>query len=92
MELLLELIVEFVAEGLFWGIDEGLESKKVPMPLRILLALILVAFVLGIGAFIIFAGMSTDSVALRILLGVVFVVFFGGLTWKLCKVFRKRRQ
>lgn len=92
MELLIELIVEFVAEGLFWGIDEGLESKRVPMPLRILLALILIVFVLGIGAFIIFAGMSTDSIALKILLGTIFVVLFGGLIWKLYKVFKKRRQ
>ena len=92
MELLLELIVEFVVEGLFMEIDEGLESKKVPMPLRVLLALVLVFFVLGIGAFIIFAGMITDSVALRILLGIIFVVLFGGLTWKLCKVFKKRKQ
>ena len=92
MELLIELIVEFVAEGLFWGIDEGLESKRVPMPLRILLALILIVFVLGIGAFIIFVGMSTDSIALKILLGTIFVVLFGGLIWKLYKVFKKRRQ
>ena len=91
MELLLELIVDFVVEGLFWGIDEGLESKKVPMPLRILLALIVVVFVLGIGAFIIFAGMSTESVVLRILLGVIFVAFFGGLAWKTYKVLKKRR-
>ena len=92
MELLIELIVEFVAEGLFWGIDEGLESKRVPMPLRILLALILIVFVLGIGAFIIFVGMSTDSIALKILLGTIFVVLFGGLIWKLYKVLKKRRQ
>lgn len=92
MELLIELIIEFLAEGLFWGIEEGMESKKVPMPLRILLALILVVFVMGIGAFIIFAGMSTDSVVFRILLGIIFVVLFGGLIWKICKVFRKRRQ
>ena len=92
MELLIELIIEFVAEGLFWGIDEGLEAKKVPMPLRILLALILIVFVLGIGGFIVFAGMSTNNVIVRVLLGIIFVVLFGGLTWKICKVFRKRRQ
>ena len=92
MELLIELIIEFLAEGLFWGIEEGMESKKVPMPLRILLALILVVFVMGIGAFIIFAGIATDNVIVRVLLGVVFVVLYGGLAWKLYKVFKKRRQ
>lgn len=92
MELLIELIIEFVAEGLFWGIEEGMESKKVPMPLRILLALVLVVFVMGVGALIVFAWMSTNNVALRILLGVIFVVLFGGLTWKMCKVFKKKRQ
>ena len=60
------------------------------MPLRILLALVLVVFVLGVGAIIVFAGMSTESVALRILLGVIFVALFGGLTWKICKVFKKK--
>ena len=44
MELLIELIVEFIFEGLVEGSLDGMESKKVPMPLRILAAVVLFAF------------------------------------------------
>lgn len=92
MELLLELIFDFIFEGLAEGAMEGLESKKVSMPLRILCAVVLFAVLIGIGAFFVWLGLSDDSVATRIILGVVFAGLFGGLTWKVCKVFKKRRQ
>ena len=92
MELLIELIVEFIFEGLVEGSLDGMESKKVPMPLRILAAVVLFALLIGVGVFFVFLGLSDDSVVLRILLGVIFAGLFGGLTWKVCKVFRKRRQ
>ena len=91
MELLIELIIDFIFEGLAEGAMEGLESKKVPMPLRILCAVVLFAVLIGIGVLFVLIGLSDDSVAVRIILGVVFVGLFGGLTWKVYKVFKKRR-
>ncbi len=92
MELLIELIVEFIFEGLLEGAIEGMGAKKVPMPLRILAAVVLFVLLIGVGVSFVFLGMSNDSVVFRVLLGVVFVGLLGGLTWKVCKVFRKRRQ
>ena len=92
MELLIELIFDFIFEGLVEGAVEGLESQKVSMPLRIMAAVVLFALLIGVGVLFVFLGMSSDSVALRILLGVVFVGLLAALTWKVCKVFRKRRQ
>lgn len=92
MEFLIEFIIEFIFEGLAEGAMEGLESRKVSMPLRILCAVVLFAVLIGIGVLFVLIGLSEDSVAVRIILGVVFFGLFGGLTWKVCKVFRKRRQ
>lgn len=92
MELLIELIVDFIFEGLVEGAMEGMESKKVPMPLRILAAVVLFALLIGLGVIFVLLGMSDDSVVLRIILGVVFAGLLGGLTWKVCKVFKKRWQ
>ena len=92
MEFLLEFIIEFIFEGLVEGTLEGMESKKVSMPLRILCAVVLFAVLIGIGVLFVFLGLTNDSVAFRILLGAVFAGLLGGLTWKVCKVFKKRRQ
>ena len=92
MEFLLEFIIEFIFEGLVEGTLEGMESKKVSMPLRILCAVVLFAVLMGIGVLFVFLGLTNDSVAFRVLLGVVFAGLLGGLTWKVCKIFKKRRQ
>ena len=92
MEFLLEFIIEFIFEGLVEGTLEGMESKKVSMPLRILCAVVLFAVLIGIGVLFVFLGLTNDRVAFRILLGVVFAGLLGGLTWKVCKIFKKRRQ
>ena len=92
MELLIELIVEFIFEGLVEGTLEGMESKKVSMPLRILAAVVLFALLIAVGVVFVFLGMTNDNPVFRILLGVVFVGLLGGLSWKVGKVFKKRRQ
>lgn len=92
MEFLIELMIDIVAEGLLEGAVDGMDSKKVPMPLRILLAVFLFALLIGVGAFFVFAVLDSKSVILGILLGAVFIGLFGGLTWKVCKVFKKRRN
>lgn len=92
MEFLIELFVEIIASGFVEGAVDGLDSKKVPMPLRILLAVFLFALLIGGGVFFVIAVRSTKSVALGILLGVIFAGLFGALTWKVCKVFKKRKN
>ncbi|MBQ8800427.1 MAG: hypothetical protein IJZ55_12785 [Lachnospiraceae bacterium] len=92
MEFLLELIIEIIAGGLVEGAVDGLDSKKVPMPLRILLAVFLFALLIGLGFIFVIAILASKSVALGILLGAAFVGLFGGLTWKVCKVFKKRKN
>lgn len=92
MELLVELIVDLILEGVLEFAVDGMESKKVPMPLRILAAVILFVLLIGVGVLFVFAGMAAESVVLRIFLGAIFFGLFGGLTWKVCKVFKKRRQ
>ena len=92
MEFLIELIIDIVGGGILEGAVDGLESQKVPMPLRILLAVFLFALLIGAGVFFVIAVKSTESVALGILLGAVFVGLFGALTWKVCKVFKNRKH
>ena len=92
MELLVEFLVDFILEGVLEIAVDGMESKKVAMPLRILAAVVLFALLLGLGILFVFLGITNDSVVFRILLGVVFGGLFGALTWKACKVFKKRRN
>lgn len=92
MELLLELIIELIFEGIIEFATEGMESKKVPMPLRILAAVILFALLIGLGVIFVVLGLSNDSVLLRVILGVVFAGLLGGLSWKVYKVFKKRSR
>jgi len=92
MEFLLELIFDFIFEGIAEGAMEGLESKKVSLPLRILCAVVLFALLIGIGVVFLVLGLSNDGIVFRIILGVIFAGLFGGLTWKVYKVFKKRRQ
>jgi len=92
MEFLIELIIDIFANGLVEGAVDGLDSKKVPMPLRILLAVFLFALLIGAGVFFAFLVLASESAVLGIVLGTVFVGLFGALTWKVCKVFKKRKN
>lgn len=92
MELLLEIIFELIFEGIVEFASDGMESKKVPMPLRIMAAVTLFAVLIGLGVIFVVLGLSNDSVLFRVILGVVFAGMLGGLTWKVCKVFKKKRQ
>lgn len=92
MEFLIELIIDIFANGLIEGAVDDLESKKVSMPLRILLAVFLFALLIGLGAIFVIAILASQSIALGILLGAIFAGLFGALTWKVCKVFKKRNN
>ena len=92
MEFLVEFLIDFILEGCLDFALDSTESNKVPMPLRILAAVILFAVLIGLGVLFVSVGISVDNVAIWILLGLLFFGLLGGLVWKVCKVFKKRRQ
>ena len=53
---------------------------------------LLFALLIGVGVIFVLLGLTNGSVIFRILLGAVFAGLLGGLTWKVCKVLKKRRQ
>lgn len=92
MEFLLELIFDIVGEGLLEGALDGMESKKVAMPLRILLAVFLCALLIGVTIlFIILAKESDSALAWGIFMTILAALYIG-LAWKIWKVFHKRNQ
>lgn len=92
MELLIELFVEFLVEGIFEGAMEGMESKKVPVPLRILCGIVLLAALVSLAAIFILVAKSCDSVALKVLLITVLVGLTAIFIGKVVKVVRKRKE
>ncbi len=75
MEIILELILEIILEG----IKEGVTSKKVPLPVRILLAGLLILMTVGILGLITFAAVKTKSVLLFLLDFLLAFLFAYGL-------------
>lgn len=51
MEIIFEVIFDFISDVIFGGIMYGATSKKVPKPIRFLLMLILCAFFIGFVVF-----------------------------------------
>lgn len=92
MELLIELIFEFIFEGVLEVTMDGMESKKVPMPLRILLGVVLIVAMCGIAALFIWIGTVCDSVLVWVLLMTILVLLAAGLFWKIWKIVKKRNQ
>lgn len=91
MEFILELIFEIVVEGCL----EVWSEKKVPMPLRILSALIFLAIYLGFAGLLIYIGydaMINKNWGAAILF---FVVGFGvliGVFYMMRKKFKEKRK
>lgn len=92
MEILIELLVEFLVEGVLEGAMDGMESKKVPLPLRILCGIVLLAVVVAVAAICIWVAQLSDSVALKVLMLMVLVGLTAGFVWKVVKVVRKRNS
>lgn len=91
MEFLLELLFDIIIEG---SIELGSE-KKVPIPLRILAVLIVLAVFFGMGLLFIHMGydaiMRDDNAAAVVLLGVGVFLIFGGM-FIIFKMFRKKKE
>jgi hypothetical protein len=85
MELLFDLLVEFILEGSV----EVLGSKKAPLALRIAAAVVLVAVFLGLIVFFFAIGI-TDKNPVMLVLAVVFLLVFVVLIRKFGKKIKER--
>ena len=90
MEFLLELLFDITIEG---SIELGSE-KKVPLPIRILAVLIVLAVFFGMGLLFIHMGydaiMRGDNAAAVVFFGVGVFLIFGGM-YIIFKMFRKKK-
>lgn len=90
MDFLLELLFDIIVEG---SIELGSE-KAVPMPLRILAALIVIAVFFGMGGLFVYMGyeamlVSDNSAVIAFAVGALMV--FGGI-FVIFKMFRKKQE
>lgn len=74
---MLDDIIEVVLELVLDGAIEAAGSKKVPMPIRILAAGIILVFALGLIGLLFWVGMDSGSIGLMIFAAVLLVVFGG---------------
>lgn len=82
-------LLEFVLEIVFEGALEATGSPKVPLALRIALGAILVIFMAGISALVLWAGACSENVAL-VFLGILLFAGFTFITVKKVRKFRSR--
>lgn len=83
---LVELILEIILEGAV----EAAGSRRVPLPVRILLACLLVLLFGGIAGLLIWVGIGSGNWGLTVL-GVVFLAGFAVFTYARVKRIQKRR-
>lgn len=91
MEFLFELFFEVIVEGAIAATSE----KRVPIPLRILAAIFLVALFGGVLFLIIFTGIlclqgEEKQPAVAVLMFIIEAVFVAGMTFKAVKRFKNR--
>lgn len=89
MEFLFEIIFEIVVEGAI----EATSEKRVPMPLRIIAAVIVVGLFGGVIFLMIFTGficLRNDEKGMAVLMFLLAAITFVGLTLKAVKVFKNR--
>lgn len=91
MEFLLELLFDIIVEG---SIELGSE-KTVPMPLRILAALIVLAVFFGMGGLFVYGGydamLVSNNGAAIVLFAVGAFMVFGGI-FVIFKMFQKKKE
>lgn len=75
---MLDDILGIVFELILDGVVEAINWKKVPMPVRVILSVVILVLVLGVCGFLIGNGINTGKVAL-IILGVVLLIVFTAL-------------
>lgn len=87
MDDLLELILEIILEGAV----EATVSPKVPLPVRIGLALLLGGFFIGLFGLIFWVGLSTGKWPLM-LLGMALLAGFGAWVWAKSREIRRHEK
>lgn len=75
-----DFLIEFISEIIFEGALGSISNKRIPMFFRVLVAVIFLAFYLGLGGILIYAGILYKSaiivaVAVLLLLAVAYLVF-----------------
>lgn len=91
MDDLLEALFEILIEIIFEGLSGTAKGRRVPLPVRILCALLLVSFVAAVVGLIVFCGIiliKDYSVIAGVVILAVAAVLCGGLVWKFVKTYR----
>lgn len=91
MDDLLEALFEILIEIIFEGLSGTAKSRRVPLPVRILCAVLLVSFVAAVVGLIVFCGIiliKDYSVIAGVVILAVAAVLCGGLAWKFVKTYR----
>lgn len=86
MDDLLELVLEIILEGAAAATD----SKRVPLPVRILLAALMILFFGGIAGLLIWTGIGSGNGMLAVLGGLLLVWVAGAVLVRIKRI-RKRR-
>ena len=79
MDLIFEFILDLILEGSFMAATE----KKVPLVIRILAALILVAVYLGLGGVLLYIGIKNKSILFTGVALILCIAFAAGFFYKL---------
>lgn len=91
IELVIELLFELVVEGVIGVATEGMEAKKTPMPVRILIAVVLLLLLAGLTWLLLWCSMESDNIVVWVLLMSILAGLYAGLLWKIYKVFKKKK-
>lgn len=91
IEFLVELLFDLVAEGILEAATDGMEAKKTPMPVRILIAVILILLLAGLTWLFLWCSMESNNIVVWVLLMTILAGLYAGLLWKIYKVFKKKR-
>lgn len=88
MEFILELLFEIIVEGC---IELGSE-KKVPMPLRITVAIVVFTVYLGLGGFFLYTAYTEMQGAVKIFMYALGFFILGGGVYLIYKMFKKKKE
>lgn len=89
MDFIIEILFEIIIEG---SMELG-SSKKVPLPLRILAAILILVIYLGMGGWFIYTAYTEVTGTIQIVLYAVgFFIFLGGIYMIYKMIKRKQRD
>lgn len=99
MEILFEGLFEILFEIIFEGAIGAASSKRVPLPFRILAAVIVFALFGGVIFLIVFAGINcihdeelTNGIVLAVILFAAAALLAGVLIWRGVKFYKSRKE